>query len=537
MKDQDQAAADSGGAAEKHCRGYLTLYPAVTKTRQDQTKNEHQPLAFASPSNSYHCKPRRDHPAAMPRPSQPVGSLDRITRYRIWKEQHVPILYDWLSSRKLVWPHGAIRWGALSTDDPTRSRDRPLSSQNFTTRALYLAERTGASTRDPNTLLHFDARVVQELTNKPNDVAKPWLDEAVIPERLDQISTRDFWLRKRIIHPGEVNRIRLVSPDVVVTHTDSPSLFIWDFKQQPDRKKDELVPNTPTCTLVGHKTNAEYALDIAHANGSSDKSSDTWIVSGGTDCLVLLWRLADYESTGQKIQNFISFEGGHGVLSHNGHSATVEDVSFNSADRNLVVSVGQDSCMLLWDIRRPARPITDVTKAHQGDVNCCDFAGIDGYRIATGGSDALIRIWDRRFLKNPRGEKKPIRTLQGHTNQVTNVMWNEYVPNLFASAGEDGQVLIWDTTKIDRRPATPDNMSPASHELVFRHVGHTLSEGKIVDFEWHPSESDPYCIASLSETEEGGSTMQMWRISDLIYRPENEIVTELRQYARSKVLQ
>lgn len=471
----------------------------------------------------------------MPSPTQPVGSLDRTTRYRIWKEQHVPLLYDWLSSRKLVWPHAALRWGSLSIDDPTRSRDRPLSSQNFTTRALYLAERTGNSTRDPNTLLHFDVRVVQELTNKPHEVAKPWLDEAIVPERLDQMSTRDFWLRKRIIHPGEVNRIRLVRPNVVVTHTDSPHLFLWDFKQQPDRKKDDLVPNNANCVLLGHKNNAEYALDVAHGSAVGDNYSDTWIASGGSDCRVLLWRLNDYQSTGRSMESFIGFEGGPGVSSANGHSATLEDVSFSSADRNLIASVGQDSSMLLWDIRRPTRPINDVAKAHQGDVNCCDFGATDGHRIATGGSDAVVRIWDRRYLKNSQGEKKPVRTLQGHTDQVTNVMWNKYVPNLCASGGEDGQVLVWNTNHTDRRSAIPDNTSPASHELIFRHVGHTLSESKIVDFEWHPSESDPYCIASLSETEEGGSTMQMWRISDLIYRPQDEIITELRQYARSKV--
>lgn len=472
---------------------------------------------------------RMKHPSA-----QPFGSLDRLTRYRIWKEQHVPLLYDWLSSRKLVWPHEALRWGYLS-EDGTQGRNFSSTSSQYTTRALFLAERTGSSKRDPNTLLHFDVKIVQELSNKPQDVAKPWLDEAVVTERVDQMSTRDFWLRKRIIHPGEVNRIRLAGPNIVVTHTDNPFLFVWDIAAQPDRKQDDMVPSTPTCTLVGHNGSADYALDVAWPSAESDKADDAWVVSGGSDCQVLVWRLKDYQTKGQNINCFVHFPGGPGLSPRDGHSQVVEDVSFSSVDRNLIASVGRDSVMMLWDIRRPIRPISAVQKAHDGDINCCDWGGTDAHRIATGGSDGLVRIWDRRFLKNSMGEKKPTRTVRGHSDQVTNVMWNRYVPHLCASGGEDGHVLIWNMSETDRRPPTTSSMYPASHELIFRHVGHTLSESKVVDLEWLPSESDPYCIGSLSATGEGGSTMQMWRISDMIYRPREEVAADLRQHARSRV--
>lgn len=444
----------------------------------------------------------------------------------------MPLLYDWLASRKLVWPHEALRWGSISEDG---ARGRPPPSQHIT-RALFLAERTGASKRDPNTLLQFDVKIVPELTNKPQDVAKPWMDEAIVNERSDQISTRDFWLRKRIIHPGEVNRIRLAGPNLVVTHTDNPLLFVWDTKAQPDRKKDEITPSVPSCTLVGHKASADYALDVARPSADSNQAEDTWVVSGGSDSHVLVWQLSDYQSSGQNLNCFVRMEGGPGKSPQAGHSDHVEDVSFNSLDRNLVVSVGRDACMNLWDVRRPQRPISVVQGAHDGDINCCDWGGTDAHRIATGGSDELIRIWDRRFLKNSLGEKKPIRSLKGHMNQVTNVMWNHYVPDLCASGGEDGHVLVWSTRETNRRPPSSSDMYSASHELIFKHVGHTMSQSKIVDLEWQPSESDPYCIASLSATDEGGSTLQMWRISDMIYRPREEVAADLRQHARTRVV-
>lgn len=469
---------------------------------------------------------------------QPVGSLDQVTRYKIWKEQHVPLLYDWLSSRKLVWPHAAVQWGSLSDDESPRGRERPSSSTPaFATRALYLAERTGSSKSDPNTLLHFEVRVVQELTNKHQEVAKPWLEEAVVNERVDQMSTRDFWLRKRIVHPGEVNRIRLVGPDLVVTHSDSPQLFLWDFKRQPERKPKDTVPSTPSCTLVGHERNAEYALDVGRPNENNDRLEDTWIASGGRDCAVLIWRLSDYESQGQDLKHFIRMQTGPNKSPSDGHTDAVEDVSFNRADRQLLVSVGRDSAMALWDARSPSKPITVVHEAHDGDVNCCDYGGADSHRIITGGSDSIVRAWDRRFLKDANGKKKPSNTLYGHSDQITNVMWNRYVPDICASGSEDGQVLIWNVGEVDRRPVTTSQAYPNSHELIFRHVGHTMTESKIVDLEWHPCQSDPWCLATLSETVgEGGSTLQIWRISDLIYRAKEEVAADLRQHARNRVL-
>lgn len=467
----------------------------------------------------------------MKRP-HPVGSLDRATRYKVWKEQHVPLIYDWVSSRSFVWPHAAVQWGAASKDDPSR-RDRSLNANNYTSRALFLAERTGLSNRDPNTLLHFDVRVPQPLTLKPADIAKPWQDEAVVTERVDQMSTRDFWLRKRIVHPGEVNRIRLAGPNLVVTHTDNPHLFVWDFDRQPDRKSKDMTASTPTCTLVGHEGNADYAIDVARSKPGFE---DTWIISGGSDCAVLMWRLSDYQKDGQLVSPFVRMRGSRGKTTTAGHAGTVEDVSFNGSDRNLVVSVGRDSAMLIWDVRTPDRAVSFVRNAHQGDINCCDFGGVREHCIATGGSDSVVRIWDRRFLKNAQNEQKPLRTLQGHTNEITNLMWNRHVTDVFASGGEDGQVLVWNVGEPDRRPPQESNIYPTSPELIFRHVGHGIVESKVVDLDWLPSETDPWCLSTLSEpVGEGGSILQIWRVSDLIYRSKEEVAADLRQFARSKV--
>ncbi|CAD7695435.1 unnamed protein product, partial [Ostreobium quekettii] len=87
-------------------------------------------------------------------------------------------------------------------------------------------------------------------------------------------------VQKAIIHPGEVNKLRDVPqhPDLIVTHTDAPELFVWNVDKQPvrsgpaDRRSHASVPDL---ILEGHQENAEYALGIS--------SERPMVASGGRD--------------------------------------------------------------------------------------------------------------------------------------------------------------------------------------------------------------------------------------------------------------
>lgn len=487
-----------------------------------------------------------------PSPVNAYGSLDQFARYRLWKDQHVPLLYDWLTSRVLSWPHGALQWGASVPPPANESFRRPFSSTApSTSRTLFMAERTEDPSKDPNTLIQYEVRVVNELVNKPSEIAKPWIDNGAANDR-DMNANRDFVLRKRICHPGEVNAIRLISPTVVVTHTDSPNLFLWDMQRQPHRKPSEKQINTPTCVLVGHEKNAEFAVDVSPHGISSTSASDATVVSGGSDHHVLLWRLRDYEACGGQLRAAVSMRGSAtsgtsvsntGVAGpSSGHSDIVEDVSISSMDPSLVVSVGRDSTMILWDVRDTSRPTLKVTEAHVGDINCCSIGGINGQLIATGGADHVLRLWDVRKLKGLSGSPSALTTLRGHIDQVTNVSWNRFEHSVLASGSDDGDVLIWrlDTNKDSEINGTDDttngiSMEPAhSRELLFRHVGHKMTPSKITDLDWLPHTTDRWCVASLSESQYGGSTVQLWRMSDLVHRPKQDIVDDLERHSSER---
>lgn len=52
-------------------------------------------------------------------------------------------------------------------------------------------------------------------------------------------------------------------------------------------------------------------------------------------------------------------------------------------------------------------------------------------------------------------------------------------------------------------------------------------DAQVVDFQWHPT--DPYTMVSVSDAGSGG-TLQVWRISDLIWRPIDEVLKDLEEH-------
>ena len=54
---------------------------------------------------------------------------------------------------------------------------------------------------------------------------------------------------------------------------------------------------------------------------------------------------------------------------------------------------------------------------------------------------------------------------------------------------------------------------------------------QVVDFQWNPH--DPWTFMSVSDDvsdELGGGTLQLWRVNDLIYRDEAEVLAELEKH-------
>ncbi|ELU44280.1 U4/U6 snRNP-specific spliceosomal protein [Rhizoctonia solani AG-1 IA] len=118
------------------------------------------------------------------------------------------------------------------------------------------------------------------------------------------------------------------------------------------------------------------------------------------------WRLWD-ASTGQNTSSYVS---DRQLLFQEGHSKEVYAVQFQD-DGALVASGGLDAIGRVWDLRTGRTAM--VLDGHGQAIYGMDFSP-NGYQIATGSGDNTIRIWDMRSLR-------ALYTIGAHTSIVSDV--------------------------------------------------------------------------------------------------------------------
>jgi WD40 repeat protein len=108
----------------------------------------------------------------------------------------------------------------------------------------------------------------------------------------------------------------------------------------------------------------------------------------------------------------------------------------------------------------------------------------DGTRLATGGLDKVVRIWDA-------ATGKEVRILQGHTGAVMSVAWSPDGTHL-ASASADTTVKVWDIAP-GREPLTlpahPGEARCAAFGPDGRHLASGGADGKVKVWDLLPGDS------------------------------------------------
>ncbi|XWS70009.1 hypothetical protein CRYUN_Cryun03dG0012400 [Craigia yunnanensis] len=389
-----------------------------------------------------------------------------------------------------------------------------------------------------------DGSVPNTLVIANCEVVKPRVAAAEHISQFNEEARSPFVKKyKTIIHPGEVNRIRELPQNskIVATHTDSPDVLIWDVEAQPNRHAVlGATHSRPDLILTGHQDNAEFALAMC--------PTEPYVLSGGKDKSVVLWSIQDHITTTATDPTKSPGSGGS-IIKQNkpgegndkaadgpsvgprgifcGHEDTVEDVAFCPSSAQEFCSVGDDSCLILWDARVGTSPTIKVEKAHNADLHCVDWNPHDDNLILTGSADNTVRMFDRRNLIS-NGVGSPIYKFEGHRAAVLCVQWSPDKSSVFGSSAEDGLLNIWDYDKVGKKVERASRSPSTPAGLFFQHAGH---RDKVVDFHWNAA--DPWTVVSVSDdcdTTGGGGTLQIWRMSDLIYRPEEEVLAELEKF-------
>ena len=130
-----------------------------------------------------------------------------------------------------------------------------------------------------------------------------------------------------------------------------------------------------------------------------------------------------------------------------GHTAAVRQAVF-SPDGRLLVSVGEDAKVMVWDFERRQRLATLF--GHSDWVTSVAFSP-DGKWFATGSQDQTVIVWDAARL-----EKTAV--LSGHQDKVTAIAFS---PNgrLMASATLSRQTALWDTSRWQKIREFPISFS------------------------------------------------------------------------------
>lgn len=524
--------------------------------------------------------------------------------YQRWKTL-VPFVYDWFNNFNVPWPSLAVRWGSVLEDKQYKFSQR-----------VYITEQTGAHPgADANTILSYNVDVTKPrvaaaehmlfddgtdgggfASAGANGIANGGENAGGGGPRVSNINLGFFKKVHAIIHPGEVNNMRSfgsLNPDVLVTHTDSEELYVWDVKRQPGRSFKECrvrnddanyKPSTPDLILSGHTEFAEFALDC-HAK-------EYKVASGGRDTNVLVWHLPDFsanaavDSSNRNGKVTTSESGVEGVrlnaqCTFKGHTDTVEDVAFHPTDSNILCSVSDDTRLLFWDSRCDHGKPVNAVKASEVDVHVVDWNALNTNLIATGGKDKIVKVWDWRKIgefSSPRkggkkqqegetaSEKDMVIMSHSHEGEILRASWSPHDENVFASASDDGCLNVWDlsrkkgtnssdeeatTTANDNdKPNTDGATAGAENDSGEGDDGNTNKPTKsrfgeappdellfthsghrnpITDFQWNPH--DPWTVVSSGSGANVASTCQFWRISDLITRPKEEVMQELEKHS------
>ena len=171
-----------------------------------------------------------------------------------------------------------------------------------------------------------------------------------------------------------------------------------------------------------------------------------------------------------------------GTFSSEGHSATVDSVSFNntgakfvsasydrllriwntcdgkrladleghthyvrcaawSPDGKTIISGGDDTKLIVWDAYAKLELKEDrkqILEQHKGWIYCADWSS-DGTQFASGDSSGVICIWNYEY-DHPVALHKAI---QAHKRNVKSIVWSPTTKGVLASGSAVGEMKIW----------------------------------------------------------------------------------------------
>jgi serine/threonine-protein kinase len=135
----------------------------------------------------------------------------------------------------------------------------------------------------------------------------------------------------------------------------------------------------------------------------------------------------------------------------------VDALAFNRDGTRLAATVREAA--FLWNISRKGLIKEKFLRGHNTAARAVAFHP-DGTRLALGGEDTTVRIYEFGWLRN---SVKP--SLTGHTDAITSLAYSP-TGNLLVTGSKDGTIRLWDGTGNDTTPRAVLSGHKAAVRLV-----------------------------------------------------------------------
>lgn len=280
----------------------------------------------------------------------------------------------------------------------------------------------------------------------------------------------------RLRHPTEVNKLAPCPhrPQLLATKAATGEVLLFDYKAQ--RSAADIAPDAilkPPSLVDG------FAL-------AWSPTQKPIVASGGNDGHLCIWDAsAALTSNTSPLHNFTA------------HTGALCDLSFSHYQPEVLVSVGDDKQVCLFDTRGGSTPQLSV-KVSEDEALTVDCSHHSEHFFATSGKDKIVRVWDTRTLR------EPLHHLRGHRGDVVVVQWAPFRNDLLASCSSDSRLILWNLSPEDADEARENDESA---ELLFAHGGHTQG---VSDFSWG---NDDFLMCSVSED----NSLHIWQPNSVLY--------------------